>query len=115
MPRYYDTAELTQARAIRTQRESENIALRTSILRGDHINREALTLALRDVMLAVKQIIESSKNLNQAEKIQLLTELTQIPAKLKAEKPSKPPRKQRKPKVETTAPTCVSDGNGAGQ
>jgi hypothetical protein len=54
------------------------VALKTSILRGDHLNREKLELALREVMLAIKQIIEGSK-LAQAEKLEIFQNLSQIP------------------------------------
>jgi hypothetical protein len=46
-------------------------------MRGEYLHRGKLELAWRDVMLAIKQIIEGSK-LAQAEKLEILQNLSQI-------------------------------------
>jgi hypothetical protein len=66
-------------------------------------------------MLAIRQIIEGSKSLNQAEKLELLTNLSQIPVRMTAQTPSRRPGRPRKQKVEQAATTMLVTTNGAGQ
>lgn len=76
----YETSspKLVTQRIAKLRNESEHVALRTSVLRGDHINRKALELGLMEIMLAIKQIIETSK-LSDGEKREILQNLAQIP------------------------------------
>ena len=60
------------------KKEDELVELRMSIMRGQHLERAKLEVALQEVMLAIKQIIEASK-LAQAEKLEILQNLSQIP------------------------------------
>jgi hypothetical protein len=52
---------LISERIKKTRNEAEFVPLKTSVLREDHINRKALELGLREIVLAIKQIIEAFK------------------------------------------------------
>ena len=71
-------APLTAARIRKLKNEAEFVALKSSILRGDHLQRQKLSAALLDLMLAVRQIIEGSK-LTAQEKDEIFQNLSQIP------------------------------------
>jgi hypothetical protein len=70
--------QLEKQRIAKTKNEAEFVKLKTSILRAEHINRKALELGLREIVLAVRQIIEASK-LSDEEKREIFQNLSQIP------------------------------------
>jgi hypothetical protein len=80
MPTYSPQA-LTGARIRKTRNEAEFIALKSSIVRGDHLNRAMLEAVLSDVTNAIRQIIEATP-LTPGEKGEIYQNLGQIPITL---------------------------------
>jgi hypothetical protein len=105
MPTYNPSA-LTRLRALRTRNEATLISIRSGILRGDYLDRKKLELPLREIMLAIKQIIESSRELTRDEKLELLTKHATIP--MPVAEPSRRPKTIRKPKIESATTVMIA-------
>jgi hypothetical protein len=78
VPTYNSNPSLIRERIRKTKNEADFVALKASVLRAEHVNRKALEVALREIMLAIKQIIEASM-LTDGEKREILQNLSQIP------------------------------------
>jgi hypothetical protein len=107
--------ELTKWRIAKTRNEAEYIELKTPILAGNHLDRQKLELAMREICLAIKEIVMGSRQLSREEKLELLQKLAAIPVKAPAQEPRRRPGRPRKQKVEQAATTMLVTTNGTGQ